>query len=186
MMLAELEKGVSSRLQGENANLIDDASRAIGKANGIGMGRPAGVPGARKLNPKSTPRALQYAREYGRKRRKAAKAAKGPGAGSGHFRLYRKRSISDQFWGRAPEIIEEFARPSCRADYRKLDSLRVGRCADVETPTPFAFLIFKIYGIHAIGVMGERPEERHGPLCHPLRFRGGLQRSSADRPTHPT
>jgi uncharacterized small protein (DUF1192 family) len=79
LMVAELEERISARLQGENAKLIEAQAEpsAEPRINGW-IGPPSkGAPGARKLNPKSTARALQYAREYGRKRRKAAKAAKG-------------------------------------------------------------------------------------------------------------
>ena len=96
LMVAELEGRISARLKGENAKLIEAQAEPSAKPTVNGwIGPPSkGAPGARKLNPKSTTRALQYAREYGRKRRKAAKAAKGPGAGAGRFRLYRKQPIS--------------------------------------------------------------------------------------------
>ena len=70
-MVAELEERIASRLQGENARVIDaQAEPALPLPV-----QPAG--GSWKSNPKSSPERLAKAREYMRKRRAAAKAAKG-------------------------------------------------------------------------------------------------------------
>ena len=69
-MVAELEERIASRLQGENARVIDaQAEPALPLPV-----QPAG--GCWKCNPKSSPERLAQAREYMRKRRAAAKAAK--------------------------------------------------------------------------------------------------------------
>jgi hypothetical protein len=72
MMIAELEKRIASRLQGENAKVIDvQAEPALPPPD-----QPAC--GSWKRNPKSSPQRLAKAREYMRKRRAAEKAAKQP------------------------------------------------------------------------------------------------------------
>jgi hypothetical protein len=66
-MVAELEERIASRLQGENARVIDaQAEPALPLP-----AQPAG--GSWKCNPKSSPERLAKAREYMRKRRAAAK-----------------------------------------------------------------------------------------------------------------
>jgi hypothetical protein len=73
-----LEEQIAAKLSGENAKVINAEAEPSAKPTVNGwIGPPSkGAPGARKLNPKSTPRGLEYAREYSRKRREAAKAAK--------------------------------------------------------------------------------------------------------------
>jgi hypothetical protein len=69
-MIAELEERIASRLQGENAKVIDAQAEPA-------LSLPDQSAGASwKRNPKSSPERLAYAREYMRKRRGAEKAAK--------------------------------------------------------------------------------------------------------------
>ena len=77
-MVAHLEEQIAAKLSGENAKVVNAEAEPSAKPTVNGwIGPPSkGAPGARKLNPKSTPRAWEYAREYSRKRREAAKAAK--------------------------------------------------------------------------------------------------------------
>jgi hypothetical protein len=76
-MVAHLEEQIAAKLSGENAKVINAQAEPSAKPTVNGwIGPPSkGAPGARKVNPKSTPRGLEYAREYSRKRREAAKAA---------------------------------------------------------------------------------------------------------------
>jgi hypothetical protein len=75
-MVVHLEEQIAAKLSGENAKVIEAQAEPTEKPTVNGwIGPPS--KGARKLNAKSTPRALQYAREYSRKQRVAAKAAKG-------------------------------------------------------------------------------------------------------------
>ena len=69
-MIAELEERIASRLQGEDAKVINGQAEALPS-----LDQPAG--GSWKRNPKSRPERLAKAREYMRKRRAAAKKAKG-------------------------------------------------------------------------------------------------------------
>src|SRR5262249_37707306 len=77
-MITELEKQIQDALAkqaaGENAKVIN--AQAEPAAN-----ESAPAPGARyrKALPKSSPRALEYARQYARKRRAALKAQKAAG-----------------------------------------------------------------------------------------------------------
>jgi hypothetical protein len=70
LMISELERRIADRLSGESAKLNNAQTEPLARI-------PA-TPGApyRKANPKSSLKELEYAREYGRKRREAAKAAK--------------------------------------------------------------------------------------------------------------
>jgi hypothetical protein len=70
-MVAELEERIASRLQGENARVIDAQAKP---ALPLPVQRAGG---SWKCNPKSSPERLAKAREYMRKRRAAAKTAKG-------------------------------------------------------------------------------------------------------------
>jgi hypothetical protein len=74
-MVAHLEEQIAAKLSGENAKVVNAEADPSAKPTVNGWTGPPskGAPGARKLNPKSTPRALEYAREYSRKRRAAAK-----------------------------------------------------------------------------------------------------------------
>jgi hypothetical protein len=78
-IISELESRIANQLSGESAKLInaqvEQQSEPQPKVSPKGW-ISRGAAGRRKLNPKSTPKALEYAREYGRKRREAAKAAK--------------------------------------------------------------------------------------------------------------
>jgi hypothetical protein len=69
-MIVELEERIASRLQGENATVIDaHVEPALPP-----LDQPAGAPWKRQ--PKSSPERLAYARDYMRKRRGAEKASK--------------------------------------------------------------------------------------------------------------
>jgi hypothetical protein len=69
-MVAELEQRIADRLNGETAKVINGQAEALPS-----LDQSAG--GSWKCNPKSSPERLAKAREYMRKRRAAAKAAKG-------------------------------------------------------------------------------------------------------------
>jgi hypothetical protein len=70
-MVAELEERIASRLQGENARVIDAQAEPVLPL----PDQPAAV--SWKRNPKSSPERLAKAREYMRRRRAASKATKG-------------------------------------------------------------------------------------------------------------
>jgi hypothetical protein len=72
LMIGELESRIANRLSGGDAKLINTQTEPAVKE---WIAPAPGTP-YRKAKPKSSPRELEYAREYGRKRRKAAKAAK--------------------------------------------------------------------------------------------------------------
>jgi hypothetical protein len=132
LMVAELEERISARLQGESAKLIDAQAEPEPREQPFGEGR------WRKKNPKTPPAQLEKARDRARRLaevRKAKRAAEGADGEAEHAAKAQAQTSNCTEYTRslpssATEIIDEFARPSCRADYRKLySSQRLGRCA---------------------------------------------------------